>query len=200
MTDWQSIRQRIAQMNAEQGRVGRTTSEHEAQRILDERARMLERPQASQDASAAGSEMLVFAVSGERYAVGISYVRETIRSTCLTAVPGTPVWFLGVESIRGEIVAVVDLDCLFGESRPQGHHGAGLLIVLGQTHGEFALRCDELLTVTVLSNACVLHVPRASALGERRHIVGMTNDGIRVIDGASLLEDERLVVEQAEET
>ncbi|MBK9259407.1 MAG: chemotaxis protein CheW [Polyangiaceae bacterium] len=198
--DWRSVRERLAVTNVEDELLGRAASAQDAQRVLEERARLLARASRAPDESEAGVDVLVFALSGERYAIGVSYVCETIRSTGLTPVPGTPAWFLGVENIRGDIVAVVDLERLFGAGSPADHRDAGLLIVLGQTHGEFALRCDELVTVTVLPNARVLSTPRLSLSGERRHIVGMTADGILVIDGAALLEDERLVVEQAEET
>ncbi len=52
---------------------------------------------------------LTFEVGGERYGVLLTDVRETIKPAQITEVPRSPVYLLGLISLRGIMVPVVDL-------------------------------------------------------------------------------------------
>jgi chemotaxis signal transduction protein len=71
----------------------------------------LARGAASRDASAAARvqcELLVFSLDGAAYALPIERVREIVRLRALTPMPHVPEAVLGVLSLRGEIVQVID--------------------------------------------------------------------------------------------
>lgn len=57
----------------------------------------------------AGERHVLFDLAGGRFAVPITQVREVIRPPAVTPVPGTPSWLVGLTSIRGDVVSVVDL-------------------------------------------------------------------------------------------
>jgi hypothetical protein len=114
-----------------------------------------------------------------------------------------------IESVRGEIVAVVELSALFDAPRapppttnaPALSAGAttSFLLVIGQEQAELALRCEEVAEVASLRRDRILAPPRAATFGGRRDVLGVTDDAILVLDAAALLEDPRLFVEQTEE-
>lgn len=54
-------------------------------------------------------ELLVFGLDRAAYAVSVEHVREIVRMRELTPIPRAPAWLLGVVSLRGEIVEVLDL-------------------------------------------------------------------------------------------
>ena len=195
--DFDEIRERLERLRVGAPE-GVTPSREEATRILDERARSLARVTHDATKDARRIDVVVFTSHGERYAIETSYVRETVRSRGTTPVPGTPAWIAGIESIRGEILAVVDLAPLFGAQMPPPS-SACLLLVIGDENAELALRCDEISDVSSLGKDPIVAPPRAATSGGKRDVVGVTHDGIVVLDAAALLEDPRLVVEQMEE-
>ncbi|QEL15414.1 chemotaxis protein CheW [Limnoglobus roseus] len=56
-----------------------------------------------------GSRYVVFELGHTPYAVRIENVREVVRSTKITPVPGMPDWLPGVANVRGDILSLVDL-------------------------------------------------------------------------------------------
>jgi purine-binding chemotaxis protein CheW len=54
-------------------------------------------------------EYLAFVLAGETYAVQIAHVAEILRPPPITEVPRAPATVLGVISVRGKLVTVVDL-------------------------------------------------------------------------------------------
>jgi purine-binding chemotaxis protein CheW len=59
-------------------------------------------------------ELLAFAVAGEDFAVELSTVHEIVVPPPLTLVPRGPAAVLGVCSVRGRLVTVVDVRTLLG--------------------------------------------------------------------------------------
>jgi purine-binding chemotaxis protein CheW len=59
-------------------------------------------------------ELLVCDLAGSPYAIPVDRVREIVRVRPMTAVPRTPDWLLGVISLRGAVVQVVDLRMCLG--------------------------------------------------------------------------------------
>jgi purine-binding chemotaxis protein CheW len=59
-------------------------------------------------------QILTFVLAGEEYAVDILRVREIIRYTTPTRVPGMPAAVRGLINLRGRVVPVIDLAVRFG--------------------------------------------------------------------------------------
>jgi purine-binding chemotaxis protein CheW len=60
------------------------------------------------------AQLLIFGLAGEEYAVDILRVREIIRYTTPTRVPGMPASVRGLINLRGRVVPVIDLAVRFG--------------------------------------------------------------------------------------
>lgn len=192
--DWAQLRAQLSQLSSEPVLADDPLR---AASILEERARLLARPIASH-ANAPDISVIVFSVHGERYAIELAFVRETVRSNGTTRVPGTPDWFVGVESLRGEMVAVVDLGRLLGVPSVARHDAPTWLIVIGEQESEFALCCNEIAEVVALPLAQIVPPPTAATADGKGDIRGLTQDAIVVLDAAALLADARLFVEQDE--
>src|SRR5438105_2227935 len=62
------------------------------------------------------AQLLIFVLAGDEYAVDILRVREIIRYTPPTRVPGMPASVRGLINLRGRVVPVIDLAVRFGFS------------------------------------------------------------------------------------
>lgn len=95
--------------------------------ILHERMLRLAAP-LQDEALQGGLEIVVFWLAGERYAFETSQVREVFAvadATQIVALPGTPPWMQGILNVRGHILAVLDLQRLFGLPSPDVPSASG---------------------------------------------------------------------------
>src|SRR5437870_3271979 len=111
--DWQQIRQRLARA-CEAVEHGERLSPERAQAILEERARLLARVPPQAAPAAAVTEVLIFALGDERYALETVHIWEVARPGEVTPLPGAPGHLVGVTNLRGQILALFDLRQLFG--------------------------------------------------------------------------------------
>jgi chemotaxis signal transduction protein len=88
-------------------------------------------------------------VADERYAFAVEAVREVAESFAVTPVPGAPATLLGVHSLRGEILPVLDLAAILGVGRGAG----GWLVVAEQGGLRAGLAVDAVEDVAELGTA-----------------------------------------------
>lgn len=67
--------------------------------------------------------IISFFLDGREYAFEVSSAVEVLKLKTLTEVPKTPSFVLGILSVRGEMVPVIDLKGRFGESAQGGKAG-----------------------------------------------------------------------------
>jgi purine-binding chemotaxis protein CheW len=81
-------------------------------------------------AGAGVQEYLSFRLAEERFALPIAQIREIIKVPLITRVPRTEPFVLGVLSLRGTIVPVVDLRMLLGQpDSPQTRRSRVLIFI-----------------------------------------------------------------------
>jgi purine-binding chemotaxis protein CheW len=195
--DWNAVRADLARAGAAMEEALNPSPER-ARAVLEERTRLLARVPQQPGADTAGILVLAFQLAGEHYALAARYVREVLRLTDCTPLPGAPAFVVGVLNLRGEILAVFDLRPLLGlAAEPPGERAR--VLVLGVDRPEFGLLADAAEEITTLSERD-LHEPPASVGGVgREYLRGVTQDALIVLDGAVLLRDGRLFVDQVEE-
>jgi len=196
--DWRRVYERLEQ-NEAAFREAVHLSPERARVVLDERARLLARAPVRQPSAAEVIEVATFTLAGERYAIATSSIRRVVRLEAITPVPGTPDFVAGAINLQGEILAVFDLRALFGIAwNPPTE--ASRVFVLGDDHNEFGLVVDAALEVKTL-RLDELHEPPGSLEGVgREYLRGVTEDALLVLDGAVLLHDDRLIVNQSDES
>jgi purine-binding chemotaxis protein CheW len=117
-------------------------------------------------------EYLAFSLAGETYAVEITHVAEILRPPPITEVPRAPRIVLGVISVRGKLVTVIDMRRRFrlAESPPDRKTR---VLLAGAGHEEpIGLLVDEVLQVYRLAES---EIEPANALGGEQpaHIAGI---------------------------
>jgi purine-binding chemotaxis protein CheW len=194
--DWKRARARLARALAATEESWRLTPER-ARAVLEERARRLTQAAAVPVAPAAVLEVVTFALGGEQYALETRYVREVVRLTDCTPLPGAPPFLLGVLNLRGDILAVLDLRSFFGVAG-QAPTERSRVLVLGGERVEFGLLADAAHEVRALRADAVLEPPGSVAGAGREYVRGVTSEALIVLDGAVLLQDRRLFIDQDE--
>ena len=190
--DWQAVHRRLARSQAA-FEEALAPSPERARAVLDERARALARATAAAPTPEQILEVLVFSLGRERYAIESRHVREVMRTGELTPVPGTPSFVVGITNLRGEILLVVDLRKVFHVSAT-GLSDLARVIVLGDVRPELGVLADETHEIQAMARSD-LHEPPESIAGiARDHLLGVTASAVVVLNGASLLADERMYV------
>jgi purine-binding chemotaxis protein CheW len=114
----------------------------------------------------ARTEYLAFLLAGENYAVRIAHVAEILRPPPITEVPRASPTVLGVVSVRGRLVTVVDLRLRFRlpaapGTTPMDRRARILLVDVGRSE-QIGLLVDEVQQVWRLAAE---EIEPANALG-----------------------------------
>jgi purine-binding chemotaxis protein CheW len=195
--DWAGVRVRLASAMAATERASEISSERTRQ-ILDERARALARVPETLRPSR-GTTALTFTLARERYCIECRYVREVLRLTNYTHVPGAPDFLVGVTNARGEILAIVDLGRLLGV-KARGVTDLSRLIVLGVDQAEFGVLVDDAHEVQDLKLDEIVQIPEELAGVGHKYLRGISADAAQCLDGQRLLGDRNLFVDHMEPT
>jgi len=193
--DWPAVRKRLQQLH--DAAQAPELSAARARAILDERARLLGQPHVEAPASTDSLDVLTFAAGVERYALETKYVREVVRLLDFTPVPGAPDFVIGVTNYRGQVLCVVSLRSILGISSG-GLTDLSRLIVMGSETAEFGILADRTDTIASLRVTEVLSPSESILESRREYLMGVTRDALLVLDGARLLHDSRLFVDQRE--
>jgi purine-binding chemotaxis protein CheW len=191
--DWDGVRKRLAEAQAATDAAENLTPER-ARAIMDERARLLARRPVEIE-SGDSLDVLTFALGAERYGVEMSYVREVVRLGDLTRVPDVPEYILGVTNLRGEVLCIVDLR-KFLDAPSTGVTDLSRIVVLGTDRAEFGVLADRADAIVGLRAAELLPPFESTAAGHE-YVRGVTRDALIVLDGAALLRDPRLFIDDA---
>jgi purine-binding chemotaxis protein CheW len=195
--DWQQVRSRLARAIAATEEALHLSPER-ARAVMDERARALARVSADSEQAAELVEVVVFTLANERYAIETRHVREVVRFTDFTRLPAAPEFLVGITNLRGHILAVIDLRKFFGVA-VKGLTDLSRVIVLGGERPEFGVLADTTHEVTTLRADAVLEPPGSVAGVAREYLRGITQEALIVLDGAVLLADPRLFIDQGDD-
>jgi purine-binding chemotaxis protein CheW len=195
---WDRARARLATLERMMAEAERP-SRQRAEALLEARARQLARPLAEPAGPGAVTEVIVFSLARERYALDAALVREIVRFADFTPVPGAADFLVGVTNLRGEILPVFDLHRFF-DLPSRGLTDQSRVVVLGHDRRELGVLADE--THEVVSvRADEVRAP-APSIGAgsagREYIRGFTADALVVLDGERLLRDPRLFIDHSE--
>jgi purine-binding chemotaxis protein CheW len=109
-------------------------------------ARAAARREAAEEAVAL-RELLAFSLAGDPYALAVERVREIVRLRPVTAVPRLPREVLGVISLRGEIVEVVDARLRLGLPAGEPTRASRIIVLHGEDADVTGLLVDRVSAV-----------------------------------------------------
>lgn len=195
--DWDEVHARLDRITAEADALLHPRPE-QARAILEERAKILARVPVPPLIAAEVLVVATFRLGDEAYAIETRHVRRVVPLEGCTPIPGSPDFLVGIINLRGEVLAVISLGMLFGVvERPRTE--SAKVIVLGDQRDEFGILADATEEVTALRIDALLEPPGSLDGAGRHYIRGVTEHARIVLDGAVLLEDERLIIDQGEE-
>ena len=165
----------------------------EKARILRARRKALARPPAGETKDDEAFEVVEFTLSHERYALELAHIREVCPLKNLTPIPGTPDFVLGIVSIRGEILSIVDIRKFF-DLPEKGLTQFNQIIVLQSEEMGFGILADHIIgTRSIPVTVCQPSLPTLTGM-RADYLKGVTGDRLVVLDGEKILSDERIVV------
>jgi purine-binding chemotaxis protein CheW len=137
-------------------------------------ARKIETRSAMQRADELGkrAEYLAFTLGTETYAIEIGNIVEILKPLPITEVPRADNDVVGVMSVRGSLVTVLDLKRRFRLARSFTMDKRSRILLVGAVDEEIGLLVDEVLQVYRLSEA---EVEPPTVLGNEQaaHVVGI---------------------------
>lgn len=119
---------------------------------------------------------LGFELAGERYAVPLASVREVVRAEPPTPVPGAPSDVLGIISLRGSIVTVLDGCRRLGLSAPREARDERF-VIFHEAEETVGVRIDALDEVLEFEDPELLPVPPGRAARSDDPVLGALSYG-----------------------
>lgn len=112
--------------------------------------------------SASDTQLVVFSLADEQYALPISVVKEVLNYTRPRPVASRDPWMTGVINLRGKITPVCDLAARLGLSSDVPYEGRKI-VVLESSDASSGLIVDDICQVTTVNVSQLEHEPTADA-------------------------------------
>jgi purine-binding chemotaxis protein CheW len=159
---------------------------------LAHRAKLLRDQTADTKATETSLQFLAFNSGHESYGIPLSNVLEIQILQHFSPVPKTPPFIAGVVHWRGAILALLDLDRLFGlpESGLPDLHACVIVEAAGRRIGLVASEIEDVFSVP---SSRIQAAPPLSANVPPEWIIGVHDNQRVILNMASLLQDTRLV-------
>jgi purine-binding chemotaxis protein CheW len=145
---------------------------------------------------------LTFTLAKQTYAVSLTSIREVRKMPPLTRVAHAPSYILGVGSVRGEIVPVVDLRKRFSieinaeELATSSNSLRDRLILITEIDGKrAAVTVDSISEVAMFSKSQISEIPKTAMAIDLKYLHGMVqHEGtvLLLIDLEKILEPDEL--------
>ena len=192
--DWDEVHRRmeIAVMALEEGGV---SSPKEKRKILKARAKALAHETEKERIPKECLEVIEFLLSGERYGVEAFYVREVYPLRELVPIPGTPAFVLGITSVRGKILSVIDIRKLF-DLPEKGLTELDKIIVLQGNGMELGIHADA---VTGMRSIALeeMQPPLPTLTGIReKYLKSITKEQVTILDMEKFFSDKGIIVHE----
>ncbi len=133
-------------------------------------------------------EMLAFQLGSEEYAVPVELVREVLTPREVTPVPNTPDYILGVCSLRGAVLPVIDLHRRLGLPPAEGDERSRIIVVSPGQEDRVGLFVDRVRGVVRFPASAVRPAPET------------VEQGAEFLLGIARRDDRLLILLDAEKT
>ena len=190
--DWTEVHRHLEATTAAMERVI-TPGIDDKKRLLKERARTLAQEDVEVYAGLQYLEVVEFRLAGEVYGIETSYIREVYPLKELVPIPGTPPFFLGITSVRGQILSVIDIKRFF-DLPDKGLTELDKVVIVRSGEVELGIRADVVLGMWSISRGDI-QPSLPTLIGVRdKYLRGVTKDAVIILDIQKLLADENLIV------
>ena len=128
-------------------------------------------------------ELLTFRLASEEFAFRVEEVEEIIRMQNITHVPAVPSYMVGITSLRGKIIPIIDLKARLNlgklsqgvaeETNEDRERTAGKILIIAGPEGFIGAIIDRVIGVVRLSRHEVLEPPAHLTEAEKKFIEGI---------------------------
>lgn len=140
-------------------------------------------------------EIILFRLAYETYGIETAFVREVYPLKDMTTLPGTPSFVLGIINVRGQIVSVIDLKKFFNLPE-KGLGELNKVIIMYNERMEFGILADVVEgTQSVALEEIMAAPPSVIGIG-KKYLKGVTKEHIVLLDAESILNDEKIIVNE----
>jgi purine-binding chemotaxis protein CheW len=165
------------------------------QQILFDRAKLVAGRKADLTASQGDVISVVeFLLTPERYAIAGSFVREVLPLKEIASIPGTQAFVMGVISLRGKIISIINLKILFG-LKERGLTEMNKVIILENGAMRFGIVTDAIIGNKLVPLNSVSAPPLNLSSTAGAFVNGVTADGLILLDGGILLSSPIIISE-----
>jgi purine-binding chemotaxis protein CheW len=162
---------------------------------LKDRARVMALEPEEKKAASAIVDLIAFDLVTETYGIESAFVREVYPLQDFTPLPGVPSYILGIISVRGQILPVVDLKKFFNLPE-KGLGELNKVIILSNGQMEFGILADVVHGTQSIELEEILVVPPTiTGIGEE-FLKGVTYENLIILNADRLLTDKSIVVNE----
>lgn len=162
--------------------------------ILRRRAVQLARPIEKPDVPP-GAQYVVFLLSNQKFACDVRFVDEVFQVKSVLPIPGTPQYIVGLSSLRGTLIAIVDLKHLCN-LHERAVMGSDKTLVMRNDDLRIGVMTDDVVGLDYIADVelqndspLVSHIPS-------QFVNGITSSGIIVLNCDTLFSMEALEVNE----
>ncbi|HKJ77214.1 MAG TPA: chemotaxis protein CheW [Gammaproteobacteria bacterium] len=140
------------------------------------------------------SRWVTFTLEDEVYGIDVMQVREVLRYTDISPVPGAPPYVLGIINLRGKVVAIIDTRSRFDLPPTEPSDSSRILILEASDH-VVGFLVDSVSEVAELKNDQIESAPDTGSGETNRFITGLykrKDDLIILVDSNRLLSEDEL--------
>lgn len=150
-------------------------------------------PEQVQQQNLVRHQLIVFKLGQEEYGLHIDQIKEVVLTPHITRMPKTPHYIKGVANIRGNIIAIVDLEEKFGlkeASRQDVNEARNYTLVVESETIKMGVLVAEVPNTLSISSADIDESPNLMQEGEEGadYVRGIVKTGKRLIILIDILE------------
>lgn len=136
-------------------------------------------------------QIVVFRLGEEEYGLSIDQIKEVVITPNITRMPQTPDFIKGVANIRGNVIAILDLEIKFGINRQESAVGKTYTLVIESDEYKMGIIVKEVpntlsIPMTSLENS-VFMGDQDNSQSYMQGIVKLDNRLIIMIDALSII-------------
>lgn len=129
-------------------------------------------------------QIVVFKLGQEEYGMPIDQIKEVVITPAITRMPQTPEFVKGVANIRGNIIAILDLEAKFGLAKPaqdEKTENNFTLVIESEEHKMGVLVREVPNTLSINRAAIEESVFAGDTAGDQNYITGIVKLEKRLI-------------------
>jgi len=118
-------------------------------------------------------EILTFTLMQQEFAFRVSQLDEILRHQWTTRIPHTPSYVIGVTSLRGKVIPIIDLKLKLSLTEHSPENKKGKMLILKGPKGPIGVTVDRVIGVVRIGGSEILPPPSHLSEAELKFIEGV---------------------------